>query len=41
MERDWIAASTPDTPEHDPSRATDIVVLMRRHKKTAHRGVGE
>jgi hypothetical protein len=39
MERQFIAASTPGTPEHDPSKATDTVVLMRRHQKAAHKGV--
>ena len=38
FEREWVAATTPRSDTYDPSRATDIVVLMRRHKNEAHGG---
>lgn len=38
MDDAWVAATTPGSEAHDPSRATDIVVLMRRHKADSHGG---
>jgi hypothetical protein len=38
MDDAWVAATTPGTEKHNPSQATDIIVLMRRHKSAAHGG---
>lgn len=36
MDQQWVDATTPNKPSHDPSKSTDIVVLMRRHKSEKH-----
>ncbi|WP_177244594.1 hypothetical protein [Streptomyces sp. yr375] len=38
FDREWVQATTPNTDTYDPSRSTDIVVLMRRHKIETHGG---
>jgi hypothetical protein len=37
LDRAWVRATTPGSPTFDLSRATDYVVVMRRHKAAAHR----
>lgn len=36
FEVEWVGATTPGHPNHDPSGATDIVVMMSRHKDAEH-----
>jgi hypothetical protein len=38
MDDAWVAATTPGTETLNPSKASDIVVLMRRHKSAVHGG---
>ncbi len=36
MEREWVAATTPGHPSHNPVQAGAIVGVMRAHHKAIH-----